>query len=142
LLGGLFVLAAVAVAGLPPLSGFIGKVLFLRSAFGDPAAAWIFAVVLAAGFLTLIAVSRAGSMVFWNVADDAPQRPGRARGGRVAAIVVLLGLLVAMSAFAGPLAAFTDAIAAGLLHPDAYVEAVFANPGAGATSAPHGGGGQ
>ena len=43
LLAGLFFLAAIAMAGLPPLSGFIGKLLILETAPRHPAWPWIWA---------------------------------------------------------------------------------------------------
>ena len=51
-------LGAASVAGLPPLPGFLGKLMILESATGTPAQAWVWAVVLIAGFLTL---DRAGA---------------------------------------------------------------------------------
>jgi multicomponent K+:H+ antiporter subunit D len=126
LLGGLFLLAAVAIAGLPPLSGFVGKVLVLRSALTSESASWVYAVILVTSLLILIAVSRAGSMVFWKVTED---RAGAvtappARAVRVTAVALLLGLAVAMTVFAGPLVAFTTATARQLLRPSDYIETV------------------
>jgi multicomponent K+:H+ antiporter subunit D len=37
----LFMLAAIGIVGLPPLSGFIGKLLILRSTFAAEEVAWI-----------------------------------------------------------------------------------------------------
>jgi len=45
LIGGLFLLSSVAMVGLPPLSGFVGKLLVLRSAATNPAAGWIWAII-------------------------------------------------------------------------------------------------
>ncbi len=145
LLGGLFLLAAVAIAGLPPLSGFVGKVLVLRSALASQAVIWVYAVILVTSLLILIAVSRAGSMVFWKVSE---MREGvavapRAKGVRVAAVALLLGLAVAMTLFAGPLVAFTTATAKQLLHPVDYIETVLSAAAAPATDpGEHAGGGQ
>jgi multicomponent K+:H+ antiporter subunit D len=125
LLGTLFVVLAVAASGLPPLSGFIGKVLILRGALEAPEAGWVFATVLAGGLLTLIAVSRAGSMVFWNV-DHEQEAPevSPARALRLAAVGVLLALVLGLSVFAGRALQFSSAIAQQLLEPSGYVEAV------------------
>lgn len=41
LLSGLFFLAAIAIVGLPPLSGFIGKLLILDGVRAAPGAGWI-----------------------------------------------------------------------------------------------------
>jgi len=145
LLGGLFLLAAVAIAGLPPLSGFIGKVLVLRSALAAPSALWVYAVLLGTSLLTLIAISRAGSMVFWKVREDHAEETSvpPAKGIRVAAVVLLLGLAVVMSVLAGPVVAFTNATAKQLLHPSDYIEAVLSANGTTAVdSGEHAGGGQ
>ncbi len=141
LLGGLFLAAVVAIAGLPPTSGFVGKLLLLRSALELPSVIWIFGVVLATGFLSLVAVSRAGSMVFWNVElPTAAPDPARAKPLRVVAIVLLLALATAMAVFAGPVVEFTDGAAYSLLHPDDYIEAVLAESNAIPASVEHGGG--
>ncbi len=137
LLGGLFLLTAVAIAGLPPLSGFIGKVLVLRSALATPSAPWVYAAILGTSLLVLVAVSRAGSMVFWKVDEEGEKAAAisPAHGARVAAVVLLLALAVAMTAFAGPVVTFTNAIAAQVLHPADYVATVLAAKAAPATPA-------
>ena len=42
-----FFVGAITVAGLPPLSGFLGKLLVLDAAFGTDQVVWVWAVVLA-----------------------------------------------------------------------------------------------
>ena len=54
-IGGLFLAAGIAVVGLPPLSGFIGKLLILEGARPTPAMIWIWAVVLVTSLLALVA---------------------------------------------------------------------------------------
>ena len=51
LLAGLFFLAAIASVGLPPLSGFIGKLLILQTLLDEPAWPWLWAVVLLGSLL-------------------------------------------------------------------------------------------
>ncbi|HUG72118.1 MAG TPA: monovalent cation/H+ antiporter subunit D, partial [Steroidobacteraceae bacterium] len=65
LLGILFLIAAVSVAGLPPLSGFIGK-LALLAAVPPERVALVWATVLGTSLMVLIAMSRMGSQVFWR----------------------------------------------------------------------------
>ena len=71
LLGTLFFVGAVGVAGLPPLAGFAAKLYILQSAFLHPAASWVFSVVLLSGLLVIVALSRAGSALFWRSGDTA-----------------------------------------------------------------------
>lgn len=68
-LGGLFFVAALALIGMPPLSGFIGKALMLKAALPDYAV-WIWPPVLLGSLAALVALSRAGSTLFWRVRGD------------------------------------------------------------------------
>jgi multicomponent K+:H+ antiporter subunit D len=63
-IGALYFAAAIALAGLPPLSGFLGK-LMLLDAWRDQAAV-IWPAILVSSFLMLIGLSRAGSLLFWK----------------------------------------------------------------------------
>lgn len=65
--GWAFALLALAIIGMPPLSGFIGKIQLLQAVQGSP---WQFAfwgMVLMGSLLVLIVLSRAGSTVFWRL---------------------------------------------------------------------------
>jgi multicomponent K+:H+ antiporter subunit D len=131
LLGGLFLTAGMAVAGLPPLSGFIGKVLILESAVESPAAPWIFTVVLVTGLLTLVALSRAGSTVFWNVGAE-PSAAGPVPASTMFPAVALLCLAIVLALLAGPVVDYAAATARQLVDPGDYIDAVLGG-GAGAS---------
>ena len=127
--GGLFFAAAVAVAGLPPLSGFVGKFLILRAAPGHP---WVWAVILIGALAGIIALGRAGSRLFFSHSDQIPaasattvppeEPPGEPR--ELLAILGLLGLILALTIAAGPALDFARATAAQLADPAAYIAAV------------------
>ncbi len=124
LLGVLLLLAAASVTGLPPLPGFIGKLMVLEASSGHPWQGAVWSVVLGAGLLTLIGLARAGSLLFWSVD---PLRPGLAGGASprlVLATMTLLALGVAMSVAGAPLKRYTDAAALQLLDREAYGRAV------------------
>ena len=122
-LGGLFLVLALAVAGVPPLSGFIGKVLIIQASFDTPAMAWIMAIVLSTSLLTLMALARAGSTMFFKTDTNAGAAtlPDSANLVPVAAVAALSLLYVV---YAGPIHSYTDAAAAQLLNPREYTEAV------------------
>jgi multicomponent K+:H+ antiporter subunit D len=118
LLGSLFVIAAVAVAGLPPLSGFIAKFGIL-AAIPNAQAAWLWPLVLVTSLLAIVALARAGGHLFWESPAPEPGAPAVSRRG-VAATGLLLGLVVAMSLGAGPALRYTTASGEQLLSPLAY----------------------
>src|SRR5690606_2876541 len=57
LLGGLFLLSALAMIGMPPFSGFIGKALLLKAADGVTAKIWLWPPMLLSSLMLLIALS-------------------------------------------------------------------------------------
>jgi multicomponent K+:H+ antiporter subunit D len=61
-----FFIAAVAVAGVPPLGGFFGKALLLQAAGETPLAAWVVALVLGSSLALMVALARAGAVLFWE----------------------------------------------------------------------------
>ena len=124
LLGLMLLLAAASAAGLPPLPGFIGKVMLLQSAapHGWQVAVW--AVVLGVGFLTLVGLARAGSILFWHVRADAPGAASGASPKLTMATLSLLAATIATSAFADPIHRYTTAAAAQLRDSGAYARAV------------------
>lgn len=125
LLGLLFLLAGIAVVGIPPLSGFIGKLSILQSAGPTPAVAWVWAVVLTTSLLALIGVGRAGNTLFWDTArPDAGDGDVQATFGVLAPIVLLLGAIAVTTVEAGPIFAYTEATAAQLMAPQQYIDAV------------------
>jgi len=101
LLGCLFLVGAIAVIGMPPLSGFVGKVLLLNAAGTVTEMLWLWPLLLGSSLVALIALSRAGSTLFWDLAG-APQDHIRAHPAQLAAVLLLLASPVLLSLFAGP----------------------------------------
>ncbi len=129
LLGLMLLLAAASTAGLPPLPGFIGKLMLLQAASGHVAAVAVWSVVLGVGFLTLVGLARAGSILFWHVRPELPGADSGASPRLLAATLALLGMSVLMSAFAAPIQRYTAAAAAQLLDRAAYARAVLPESG-------------
>src|SRR5690606_40532469 len=134
-LGGLFVFAAVAVVGLPPLSGFIGK-FTLMAAVPDDQVLWLWPLILLTSLMMLMAMARAGSTLFWRstgthrasaepaLADSAPPLSRL----QIAAVVVLLGGSLVLSVAAAPALRYTEAAALQLSSPTGYVRALLDAP--------------
>lgn len=124
-LGGLFFVVAVAIAGLPPLSGFLGKFMLLKAALESPLLPWVWGVVLATGLMGMIALARSGSLLFYrthSAPDPAPLTPPTPAA--LAPVAGLLLLVIGLTIWAGPLSAYATATAVQLLAPQQYIEAV------------------
>lgn len=136
ILGALFFVGAVAMAGMPPLSGFLGKALLLRAAEETSALPWLWSVVLGSGLLLMVALSRMGSSLFWNTLD-APTPGISAQIRLLLPVVALLAAGPLLMVLARPLTHFAAETARQILAPAAYIETVLANrslaPAAGTT---------
>lgn len=131
LFAALFFGAAIAMAGMPPLSGFLGKLLVL-DALRDPAymvPAWT--AILVGSLVTIVGFARAGSILFWkstSVEDEGRPETGlippRADLSEIAPTLGLLVLLGGVAIFAGPLTSYLESAANQLFDPAGYIDAV------------------
>jgi multicomponent Na+:H+ antiporter subunit D len=145
-----FMLSALALAGIPPTSGFVGKFLLIRSAF--EADAWLLgATAVVVSFFTLLSMIKIWNGVFWGEPTDAVShertqgplglevpaatpRPTslstlplveRRRATELIAPSVIMGLgALVLGVTAQWLIALVEPAAAALLDPVAYLEAV------------------
>jgi len=121
--GLLFMAAAIATTGLPPLSGFIGKLLILTSASALPQWGWAWGIILGTTLIGVIGFARAGSAIFWKVSEGAATPAPASRADYAAPVIALL-LLAALALAAGPATAYAGAAAVQVLDPTASVRAV------------------
>ena len=124
-LGGLFFVTAVTVAGLPPLSGFVGKLMVLEAAQPAPAAVLSWSVLLVAALVVIVAVARTGSALFWRtVPEAAAATVARLDRRSIGAVAGLLACAVGLVAWGGAATSFAGETARQLADPSGYVAAV------------------
>ena len=134
-LGLSFIACALLIIGMPPLSGFIGK-LTLLSALLNPLGldvakdesvsgpSWaLISLLIFSGLASLIAFSRVGIQRFW--APRARPSPTLQRN-ECLPILILLSLCIALTFKAEPLLRYTQDTAAALHDPQQYVLSVMA----------------
>lgn len=129
----LFFVAAIAMTGLPPLSGFVGKLLILDAGLETPQAVWIWAVVLCSSLVSVVGFARAGSVLFWKAKsvpadEDSVNTPAPAALSYVA-VGGLIALLIAHTVFAGPAYRYVSSTSADLFAPAPYMSEVLETPG-------------
>jgi multicomponent K+:H+ antiporter subunit D len=129
----LFFISAIAMAGLPPLSGFLGKLLVLQAAFPSTHAVWVWAVVLVTSLISIVGFARAGSTIFWKAkavpADPEAERPPEPTTMSYVAVGLLVLLLALHTVFAGQMHGYTTKIAGQLFAPAPYIATVLETPG-------------
>lgn len=132
IVAGLFFAAAIAMAGLPPLSGFIGKLLILEAAFSTPYAVWSWSIILVSSLIGVVGFSRAGSTLFWKARSVEIEVQEEAQSPAILsyiAVAGLLGMLVLHTIFAGPIYRYMAQTSAQLFAPEAYISTVLDTPG-------------
>jgi multicomponent Na+:H+ antiporter subunit D len=125
-LGILFLIPALSLAGMPPLSGFFAKFMIIRA--GVEIEAWpIVVIALVTGLLTLFSMLKIWSEAFWKAAPDTMPGPPRVAGplwplyvpiAGMAAMTLLIGI------WAQPIYELAMASAEQLLNPSIYIDAV------------------
>ena len=132
LIASLFFFGAIAMAGMPPLSGFIGKLLVMDAARDSTQVVLIWAVILVTSLIAMVGFARAGSMLFWKPYETLPTDTGTDTMQTTTpppalpfvAVFTLVAALVALSVFSGPVSNYTDATAGQLFDPSLYIDAV------------------
>jgi multicomponent Na+:H+ antiporter subunit D len=110
-----------SLAGVPPLSGFIGKLALVRATF-DASAYWTGAVILIVGVLTLVSMARLWDESFWKVAPHEDKAP--LHWPALIPIAFLSAVTVAMTCAAEPLFRLAWRASEQLLRPEPYIDAV------------------
>ena len=109
---------ALMMAGLPPFSGFLGKVFILQATAHSPYQLLIIMTVLVVSLLSIIAFTRVGFVIFWRATkpEDNPDEaayaayqalPEQAPKRNDKTIYLLLVGLIAYMVFAGPIQKYT-----------------------------------
>jgi multicomponent K+:H+ antiporter subunit D len=135
LLGVAFIVCALLVAGLPPLSGFVAKVALLSALAGpgalgaasSPAVAaavpWLFGALLVSGLVATVSLARAGIRHFWSASD---RRAPHVMLAEALPVVALLLACTWLTVRAEPVMRYMRATSDSLHSPGGYVGAVMA----------------
>ena len=126
-----FFLIALMMAGLPPFSGFLGKVLILQSTAGFAYQGWVIGIVLLVSLFSIIAFTRVGFVLFWRASTpetnpkeqayiDYQALPTQAPARNDWSIYLLLSGLIIYVACAAPILKYIEQTAYQLHQADQY----------------------
>jgi multicomponent Na+:H+ antiporter subunit D len=119
--GVLFLLGGLGLVGIPPLNGFISKLLVFRS--GVEAGDYLVLALAGVGSLiSLVYVARAFERIWWQpLPEGAKAKPG---GDQIYAPALLIALSLVLGLWGEPLLALANATAAWLGDPASYIQAL------------------
>ncbi|MDZ5457389.1 monovalent cation/H+ antiporter subunit D [Azohydromonas lata] len=117
-----FTLCALVIAGLPPLSGFVGKVAMLSTLlYVQGWAAWtLFALLILSGLAAATALLRVGMRCFWTLQGE----PARLRVVETLPVGLLLAACALLVVRGEDALRYTRATAEALHRPGPYMDAV------------------
>lgn len=124
LLGTLFLIAALAMIGMPPFSGFLGKLLMLQATTPDTARLWLWPALLLSSLVLILAFSRTGSTLFWRTTGSGGKAEP-AHPAQLAATLILLAAAPLMALLAGPITSYAEATALQLHQPESLIHTIF-----------------
>jgi len=135
LLAILFLISALSLAGIPPLSGFWAKLALVQAGFelGSFGAYIIIGVSLAVGLCTLISMTKIWNEAFWKpVPDDVPVTPVPISFTRkvlmFAPVLILTSLILLMGLYPDPLLQVIHQAGDQLINKAQYIRAVLGEP--------------
>jgi len=128
MLGVLFLIPALSLGGIPPLSGFFAKFALIRE--GVTLGQWVAVIAASAvGLLTLYSMIKIWNEAFWKDSPESWNSPERPTP--LTMLVPAIGLAactVAFGLFPDFFFTFAERAADQLMEPDAYIRAVLQLP--------------
>jgi multicomponent Na+:H+ antiporter subunit D len=112
IVGGLFALGALSIAGVPPAAGFVGKLGVFRAVIDSPV---LVVVVLAGSLLSFVYAFQIYQFERWRPGGDASMAPTRWQQWVVP--IMLGALILGLGMWPEPLIALSDAAAGALSGP-------------------------
>ncbi len=130
--GGLFLVAALSLAGMPPFSGFLSKLVLVQA--GVAGGNYVVVTVsVVTSFLTLYSMSKIWSYAFWR--EERRAAPAVPYRGMMAPTAVLVVFTIVMGIWAQPFLGLATRAAETLKNPTEYIAAVLKAPPGGAAKA-------
>jgi multicomponent Na+:H+ antiporter subunit D len=131
LLAALFLVPAMSLAGIPPLSGFVAKLGLVQAGL-DVEQYLLVGVALAVSALTLLSMTKIWAEAFWKSAPEGASVPigevrrekAGARATLIVPIAVLAGMTISIGLLAEPLVTISFEAGEQLMNPQLYIQAV------------------
>ena len=123
-LGWIFFIAALSLSGIPPLSGFLGKVFITRGTF-EADYFWLGAIGILTSLMVLYSVLKIFMNGFWGETILSEEMEQGTTKGLMFPLVLLTLATITLGIGAEGIHAYIQIAAQDLLDPNVYIHAVF-----------------
>ncbi|UTI43161.1 Na+/H+ antiporter subunit D [Niallia sp. RD1] len=125
-LGWMFFIAALSLSGIPPLSGFLGKIFITQGTF-TAECYWLGAFGLISSLFVLYSIMKVFMSVFWGYTDLTLEQEKGTTKGLMLPIALLTFLTIALGLGTEGIHQYVDTAVDGLMNPHYYIEAILGN---------------
>ncbi|WP_172373149.1 Na+/H+ antiporter subunit D [Sporosarcina jiandibaonis] len=122
-LGWMYLIAAFGLAGIPPLSGFTGKLLIVKGAF-EAGNVWGSVFILASSLIVLLSVIRIFIYAFWGEPVELPTTKRRSYRIMIVPAALLVVISIAYGVGTEWIVPYMTDASDVLLKPSIYIDAV------------------
>ncbi len=123
--GAAFLILAVGVSGMPPLSGFLGKLMIMQAVQPTEWSVPIWIALLVSSLVVGLVLGRAASVIFWEPkADEAEPALPPSNPWRKLALVMIVAASPGLTLMSAPVSRYAHAAADQLAVRQAYIDAV------------------
>ena len=125
-LGWMFFIAALSLIGIPPLSGFVGKVFITRGTF-EADFFWLGIIGLLTSLLILYSIMKIFMNAFWGETPLSEEEERGTTKGVMTSIAILTLLTIFLGVGPELINSYVETAVKGLMNPQLYIDAVFGN---------------
>ena len=119
----MFFIAALSLAGIPPLSGFLGKIFISEGTF-EAGYFWLGGIGLFTSLMVLYSIMKIFMNVFWGYTVLTEEEEKGTTKGLLLPIGILTILTIALGLGSEGISGHVDLAIEGLMNPNLYIEAV------------------
>jgi multicomponent Na+:H+ antiporter subunit D len=120
-LAGFFLIASLSLAGMPPLSGFLSKLVLTQAGLAGESYL-IVTIAVITSFFTLYSMTKIWSYAFWG--EHTKNKPILSYRGMMLPTAALVIFTLFMGAWAQPFLDLAKRAASTIIKPDDYIQAV------------------
>jgi len=122
-LGWMFFIAGLSLAGIPPLSGFLGKIFISEGTF-EAGYFWLGGIGLFTSLMVLYSIMKIFMNGFWGYTDLTEEEEKGTTKGLLLPLGILTLLTISLGLGAEGISVYVDLAIEGLMNPEIYIEAV------------------